>query len=86
MGNAKVTPLAAHPRNVYHALHPLANAAQQAILPKLEGRCSKPRASGHEVNWVSEVEISHSPLPQVLMWRTEFSNPLFLFATTERAY
>lgn len=73
------------PMKVYHSHHHLANAAQQIILPELKERCSKPCASGHEGNWVSEVEISFSPLLQVLMWKAEFSNFLFLFAAIERA-
>lgn len=54
-------------------------------LPELKESCSKPCASGHEGNCVSEVEISLSPLPHVLMWKAEFSNFLFLFAAIERA-
>ena len=73
------------PMKVYHSQHHLANAVQQIILPELKKRCSKPCASGHEGNWVSEVEISLSPLPQVLMWKAEFPNILFLFAAIERA-
>lgn len=73
------------PAKVYHSQHHLANAVQQIILPGPKKRCSKPCASGHEGNWVSEVEISLSPLPQVLMWKAEFSNFLFLFAAIERA-
>lgn len=73
------------PVKVYHSQHHPANAVQQIILPKLKERCSKLCASGHEGNWVSEVEISLGPLPQVLMWKAEFSNFLFLFAAIERA-
>lgn len=50
----------------------------------MKERCSKSCASGHEGNLVSEMEISLSPLPQVLMWKAELSNFLFLFAAIER--
>lgn len=70
------------PMRVYHLQHHLENAVQQIMLPKLKERWSKPCASGHEGNWL---EISLSPLPQVLIWKAEFSNFLFLFAAIERA-
>lgn len=70
------------PMRVCHLQDHLENAAQQIMLPKLKERWSKPCASGHEGNWV---EILLSPLPQVLIWKAEFSNFLFLFAAIERA-
>lgn len=65
------------PVKVYHSQHHLANAVQQITLPELRERCSKPCASGHEGNWVTEVEISLSPLPQGLMWN--LSSLIFYF-------